>query len=353
MFRLTAQLPGINIVSDSAEYLYVYKEAALWEINKTDLTQRRLIGDVQECHPVFTSGNNRILNCNGSLTALQPDGTLQIIGGRLFPDLQIGEDLLITDRGQRPNQLIRLNAEGKEVWRKDIALGNQHLVAGDKLYYLRKDSYHIRFSIINRLSLSTGGHDELIDFNPGYLDKVPDKERYKNAFYYLLMANDEVIVALVNNNRIVAVDVHSGTVKWEITDVAGTKGHAGEFPLMGPAFGGMFDGKRYVLQGRALSYVDPVSHSAVTVQHPLRDNTGRELNIFACRQQGDQLLYTASVGGKDLNCIGIFDLQQAAVVWQEEAPLAPRATLRDAPLAGGRSLFVADSNDVLYIYERS
>ncbi|NML39647.1 hypothetical protein HHL17_20780 [Chitinophaga sp. G-6-1-13] len=352
MFRLTAQLPGINIISDSAECLYIYKEGALWEMNKTDLTQRRLIGDVQDCHPVFTSGNNRILNCNGSLTVLQPDGTLQIIGGRLFPDVQLGEDLLITDRSQRPNQLIRLNAAGKEVWRKDIALGNQHLIVGDKLYYLRKDSYNVRFNIINRLSLATGEHDELIDFDPGYLDKVPDKERYKNAFYYLLMANEEVIVALVNNNRIVAVDIHTGAVKWEITVVTDAKGHAAVFPFAGPVWGGMFDGKRYVLQGRAFSYIDPISQSAVVLQYPLLDNTGRELNVFASRKEGEQLLYTASVGGKDLNCIGVFDVHQEAVIWQEEVPIAPRATLRDAPLAGSRYLFVADSNNVLYIYEQ-
>ncbi|NLR68006.1 hypothetical protein HGH92_27115 [Chitinophaga varians] len=356
MYRLKEKQSECVIINESEDLLYIERQSSLWAVSKKDLTQQLLADNLKDCHTVYTLGGNPVLHCDGALTAILADGTQKVMGEGWFPNAQIGEDLLVTDRSVRPNQLLRLNAAGQEVWRQHIALGVQHIVQDDSLYYIKKDGPRVRPNVINRLSLATGEHRELIDLDPRYLSEVPDKDRYDHAFYQLMMASDKEVIAVVNGNKVIAVDVHTGDVTLELTHFTNRNGNLLPVDLSGPVDGGTYNGRRYILLGNMFASFDASSESLTMLQHPLKDTAGSGVYVYSCHLAKDRFHIKARMteGSQHaINCIGIFDIAQEAATWITEVPMAPGATLRTAPYGNDQYLFVADSNNVLYIYERN
>ncbi|RBL90429.1 hypothetical protein [Chitinophaga flava] len=354
MFILKEQLKGYTVKNDSRDELYYRHHKSVFSLNKEGLDVRKLQDNVSNYSKIFRYQDAYLFNCNGELLMVAVDGTETRLGKELYPAMIQETNIIVTSQAGPEDTLARIDAAGNVRWEVPVSLGNQHLQYKDMLYYIRIDDvYKVRTSIINKMSLDNGEYNVLIDFNDYYRGDLVGVNAPPDTFYELITVDDAAIVAMVNNRRIVSVDVNTGEIRWETDQLTDMNGGVLEYFVSAPIPGGMYNGKRYILQGSVFACLDIQQKKLVQRRFKLSGTHTREIFVFDCRIEGSWLYFAGREGAGALDRIGIFDIEKEAVIWDAVLPVAPGATLRAAPYGSGQHIFANDSNNILYIYERT
>ncbi|WP_212004608.1 hypothetical protein [Chitinophaga sp. HK235] len=354
MFVLKEQLKGYTVKNDSRDELYYRHNKSVFSLSKERLEVRKLQDNVSNYSKIFLYQDAYLFNCNGELLMVAGEGAETRLGKELYPAMIQETDIIVTSQAGPEDTLARIDAEGNVRWEVPVSLGNQHLQYKDLLYYIRIDDvYKVRTSIINKMSLSSGEHNVLIDFNDYYRGDLIGADAPPDTFYELITVDDAEIVAMVNNRRIVSVDVNTGKIRWETDQLTDMNGEALKYFVSAPIPGGMYNDKRYILQGSVFACLDIRQKMLVQRRFKLSGRHTGDMFVFDCRMEGSWLYFAGREGAGALDRIGIFDIEKETIIWDTVVPLAPGATLRGAPYGNGQHIFANDSNNILYIYERA
>jgi hypothetical protein len=339
------------LMTDTATDLYVFNQNGITEINKDALATRRFLSDVNDFGKVFPYRGGLLFNFNGNM-AREKDNVITQMGEGLSPVLLDGEDIIAAERVNTPHTLQRIKPDGSIQWKKELKLSVERLVHNGTLYFSRIDNVSVRFSIVNKLSLETGEFKELINLEDYYHQKNL-LTNVRMIRYHILTCYENTLVCLVNDKRIIGIDIESGAVKWEVEEWYDRDGSKLDGFVGGPLQGGRYGDKIYILQAATFSCFDLQSNQLIQLKTIQHDLNGSPLFIKRGTLYKDKIFYTADDKGKNWNRAGVFDINKEEIVWQTELPLAKGEMLNYEPVVSEKHFFINDNVKNLYIFDKT
>lgn len=164
----------------------------------------------------------------------------------------------------------------------------------------------------------------------------------------------DVLVCNTDNEKLVGIDIKTGTISWEVSEKFDKSGEVLEnFSL--PAFSGKVNDKLILCSGIIYSELNLATKRFV-VETYFSDVPNSSSSEIFIRQSAihDGLLYFTSQNNKTKkwNTVGIFDTSSKEIIWKTELDLPQGVFLNQLPRIDGQHLYIKDSANTLHIFEK-
>lgn len=183
------------------------------------------------------------------------------------------------------------------------------------------------------------------------LTKNPFNE--STRFDLIALIKNELI-CIANSDRFLSIDINTGELLWELTECVYEDGYEKleVFPLY---FYGVTENRIHVLQGSIYMVLDIMLRQCIVKKDFRKNKEDENYRIHTSELYKNKFYFTADIGFSNhkWNRLGIFDITTREVIWQTTLKLPPGVILNQKPVVDDNHLYIKDSGNTLYIFEKN
>jgi hypothetical protein len=326
---------NFSIVGQTESCLYVFHHNAIIQIRKDDFSYREIISDLHDCNYDFLELNGGVVcHNNRMLMYIDRDGRTTELGRELTAVCLAGDDIVAyNSKAEKPDTLHRITPAGGKVWMKKIEM-EEPMVHGGMLYFKL-------YSKLYQLRLDTGEAQLLFDFRVYF---------GSSTSFQLLTFHSDTIICLTPGH-VMGIDLHNGNVKYCVKQWQ----KEGKWPVI-EFSSRIYQDKLYSLTGGVLMCFDLQLHTSTHLKTIPQVFDGVGVIVTENSLYGDKIYYT----GRDpethwhsnVNRVGIFDINTEEIIWQTILPITEKTLLNYKPVVSDKYVYVNDTDNKLYIFEK-
>ncbi len=170
----------------------------------------------------------------------------------------------------------------------------------------------------------------------------------------LLTTYNNQLICVVNQNKIIGINMDNGAVEWEVDTVYDVDGSIKVISDL-PMFNARINNKIIFCSGILYKELD-LESKVVSIKKyfgDLNDISSSEIFIQQISLYNNLIYFTSkNLKTKRWHTVGIFNPTTLSVEWTRELDLPQTIFLNNAPLVDEKYLYITDSASTLYVFEK-